>query len=126
MMTTTPAIEAFSALAQPTRLDAFRLLVKHEPHGLQAGDIARRLAVPHNTMSTHLAILGRAGLVSVTRQSRSMIYRVELTAVRQLVLFLLQDCCNGEPDLCAPLIADLTACCASPAGCAPARDAATT
>ena len=126
MITTAPAIEALSALAQPTRLDAFRLLVKHEPHGLQAGEIARRLGVPHNTMSTHLAILNRAGLISVERQSRSMIYRVKLKAVRQLVLFLLQDCCNGQPELCAPLLADLSACCASPAGCAPARDAATT
>ena len=58
------AIEAFSALSQPTRLEAFRLLVKQEPDGLPAGEIARRLDVPHNTMSTHLAILARAGLVS--------------------------------------------------------------
>ncbi len=72
------AIDAFSALAQPTRLEAFRLLVKQEPDGLPAGEIARRLDVPHNTMSTHLAILARAGLITVERHSRSMIYRVEL------------------------------------------------
>lgn len=117
MITTALAIEAFSALAQPTRLDAFRLLVKHEPHGLQAGEIARRLDVPHNTMSTHLAILTRAGLVSVTRQSRSMIYRVELMAVRQLVLFLLQDCCNGEPGLCGPLLEDISKSCSAIGAC---------
>ncbi len=108
------AQNALSALAQPTRLDVFRLLVREEPHGLPAGEIARRLDVPHNTMSTHLAILGRAGLVWAQRHSRSLIYRVELQAVRKLVLFLLRDCCNGQPELCVPLIEDLTSCCSQP------------
>jgi ArsR family transcriptional regulator, arsenate/arsenite/antimonite-responsive transcriptional repressor len=113
------AIDCLSALAQPTRLEVFRLLVKHEPDGLPAGEIARRMDVPHNTMSTHLGILTRAGLVTVERHSRSMIYRVELETIRTLVLFLLRDCCNGQPDLCAPLIKDLTNCCAIPgASCA--------
>ena len=67
------AILAFAALAQPTRLDVFRLLVEHEPDGLAAGDIARRLNVPHNTMSTHLATLTRAGLIDAERHSRSII-----------------------------------------------------
>lgn len=111
------AIDAFSALAQPTRLEAFRLLVKQEPEGLPAGEIARRLDVPHNTMSTHLAILARAGLVSVERHSRSMIYRVELKAVRQLVLFLLKDCCNGQPELCAPLIDEISKSCTITGDC---------
>ena len=114
-MKTDLAIEAFSALSQPTRLEAFRLLVKHESDGLPAGEIARRLAVPHNTMSTHLAILARAGLISVARHSRSMIYRVELAAVRKLVMFLLTDCCNGRPELCAPLIDEISRSC-SPSG----------
>lgn len=109
------AIEAFSALSQPTRLEAFRLLVKHEPDGLPAGEIARRLAVPHNTMSTHLAILARAGLISVARHSRSMIYRVELAAVGKLVMFLLKDCCSGRPELCAPLMDEISRSC-SPSG----------
>jgi ArsR family transcriptional regulator, arsenate/arsenite/antimonite-responsive transcriptional repressor len=108
------AIDCLSALAQPTRLEVFRLLVKQEPDGLPAGEIARRLDVPHNTMSTHLNILSRAGLVNVERHSRSMIYRVELKTIRALVLFLLRDCCNGQPNLCAPLIADLTDCCSTP------------
>ncbi len=107
------AIDCLSALAQPTRLEVFRLLVKQEPDGLPAGEIARRTDVPHNTMSTHLSILTRAGLVSVERHSRSMIYRVELETVRALVMFLLRDCCNGQPELCAPLIKDLTNCCAN-------------
>ena len=106
------AIDCLSALAQPTRLEVFRLLVKQEPDGLPAGEIARRIDVPHNTMSTHLSILTRAGLVTVERHSRSMIYRVELKTIRTLVLFLLRDCCNGQPKLCAPLIEDLTSCCA--------------
>ena len=108
------AIDCLSALAQPTRLEVFRLLVKQEPDGLPAGEIARRMDVPHNTMSTHLSILTRAGLVSVERHSRSMIYRVELKTIRGLVLFLLRDCCNGQPELCAPLIEDLATCCQTP------------
>lgn len=111
------AINAFSALAQPTRLEAFRLLVGQEPDGLPAGEIARRLDVPHNTLSTHLAILARAGLISAERHSRSMIYRVELEAVRKLVLFLLKDCCNGQPELCAPLIEDISRSCATQGAC---------
>lgn len=111
------AIEAFSALSQPTRLEAFRLLVKQEPDGLPAGEIARRLDVPHNTMSTHLAILARAGLVSVERQSRTMIYRVELKTVRKLVMFLLKDCSNGQPELCAPLIEEISKSCSTSGAC---------
>lgn len=115
-MDTETALAALSAISQATRLDVFRLLVKQEPDGLPAGEIARRLDVPHNTMSTHLGILTRAGLVTVERHGRSMIYRVELTTVRELVLFLLRDCCNGQPDLCAPLIKDLSTCCTTSGG----------
>lgn len=105
-------ILALTALAQATRLDAFRLLVKHEPEGLPAGEVARQLAVPHNTMSTHLAVLARAGLVGAERQSRAVIYRANLDRLRELTLFLVKDCCGGNPELCAPLIADLAPCCA--------------
>lgn len=105
------AITAFAALAQSTRLDVFRLLIRSEPDGLPAGDIARHLAVPHNTMSTHLAILTRAGLIEAERQSRSIIYRAKLDAVRALAGYLIKDCCGGRPEVCAPLIADLTPCC---------------
>ncbi|GEC15322.1 ArsR/SmtB family transcription factor [Nitrobacter winogradskyi] len=110
-METNEAILAFSALAQPTRLEVFRLLMVHEPSGLPAGEIARRLAVPHNTMSTHLAILTRAGLIEAERESRSIVYRAQLEAVRSLAGFLVKDCCGGRPELCAPLIADLSPCC---------------
>ena len=105
------AIAALGALAQATRLDTFRLLVKHEPDGMAAGDIARRLDVPQNTMSAHLAILARAGLVRSERHSRSIIYRADLDALRELMLFLVKDCCAGNADLCAPLVAELTSCC---------------
>ncbi len=105
------AITALGALAQATRLDSFRLLVRHEPAGLAAGEIARLLQVPQNTMSAHLAALSRAGLVKSERRSRSIIYRADLDGLRALTLFLVKDCCAGKPELCAPLIAELTPCC---------------
>ena len=105
------AILALAALAQGTRLDTFRLLVRHEPEGLPAGEVARQLAVPHNTMSAHLAILTRASLIKAERQSRSIIYRADLAILREMTLFLVKDCCQGRPELCAPLIADLMPCC---------------
>ena len=105
------AILALAALAQATRLDVFRLLAKHEPDGLAAGDIARALAVPQNTMSSHLAVLSRAGLVSAQRFSRSIIYRADLAHFQTVVLFMLRDCCDGRPEICAPLIESLAPCC---------------
>jgi DNA-binding transcriptional ArsR family regulator len=110
-MESEPAILALAALAQATRLDVFRLLVRHEPEGLAAGDIAKALAVPHNTMSSHLAILTRAGLVTSERRSRSIVYRADLATLERLTLFMLQDCCGGKPDLCASLIESLKPCC---------------
>ncbi len=105
------ATEAFAALAQPTRLETFRLLVRREPAGIPAGELARFLAVPQNTMSAHLAVLSRAGLIGGERQSRSIIYRADLARLRDLVLFLLKDCCGGRSDLCMPIIDALTPCC---------------
>jgi DNA-binding transcriptional ArsR family regulator len=105
------AIDVFSALAQPTRLDAFRLIMKHEPRGLRAGEVARLIGVPQNTMSTHLAILARAGLISAERQGRSIIYRSEIERVREIASFLVNDCCGGRPELCEPLVAEFAPCC---------------
>lgn len=105
------ALAAFAALSQPTRLDVFRLLVAHEPEGMPAGEVARALDVPHNTLSTHLGILARAGLIAAERQSRLIIYRAQLRAVGDLASFILKDCCGGKPEICAPLIADLQPCC---------------
>jgi ArsR family transcriptional regulator len=110
-METEETILALAALAQPTRLDVFRLLVKREPEGLAAGDIAKALAVPQNTMSSHLAILSRAGLLSAQRFSRSIVYRADLERFQAVVLFMLRDCCDGRPEICGPLIESLTPCC---------------
>lgn len=105
------AIEVFASLAQETRLDAFRLLVRHAPEGLPAGEVARALQVPHNTLSTHLGILARAGLIESNRQSRSIVYRAKLQTVQDLAAYLLKDCCDGLQEVCEPLIADLRSCC---------------
>ncbi|MGV8939822.1 MAG: ArsR/SmtB family transcription factor [Allorhizobium sp.] len=107
------AILALAALAQATRLETFRLLVRHEPVGMPAGDIARHLSVPQNTLSAHLNILSRAGLVTSIRQSRVIVYRADMEKLRELTLFLLKDCCGGNAELCAPLIAELTPSCLS-------------
>jgi DNA-binding transcriptional ArsR family regulator len=104
------AILALAALAQSTRMSVFRLLVKYEPDGLAAGDIARALAVPQNTMSAHLAILARAELVMSERKSRSIVYRANLATFQSLTSFMVEDCCGGRADVCAPL-----------ASCKPAR-----
>jgi DNA-binding transcriptional ArsR family regulator len=110
-METEHAILALAALAQSTRLEAFRLLVKHQPVGMAAGDVAKSLAVPQNTMSAHLGVLSRAGLISAHRFSRSIVYRVDLKRFQAVVLFMLKDCCHGRPEICAPLIESLTSCC---------------
>ena len=110
-METEASILTLAALAQSTRLEAFRLLVRHEPGGLPAGEIANHLAIPANTLSSHLGVLTRAGLIKSERRSRSIIYRADLDRLRDLVLFLLKDCCGGRADLCEPLLADLAPCC---------------
>lgn len=110
-MDETDTVTGLAALAQTTRLDAFRLLVRHEPDGLPAGEVARALGAPHNTLSSHLAILQRAGLIRSERRSRSIIYRADLDRLRVVMLFLVEDCCQGRPELCRPLIEALSPCC---------------
>lgn len=104
------AIESLSALAQPTRLKVFQLLVRHEPDGMIAGEIARLIETPQNTMSTHLAVLTRAGLISSSRQGRQIAYRANLDSLRELTVFLVKDCCEGRAEVCKPLLAELTCC----------------
>jgi len=106
---------AFAALAQPTRLKAFRKLVATHPNGLPAGEIAQFCKVPHNTMSTHLAALMRGGLIAVARQGRSMNYRANLDGFRGLIDFMLRDCCGGRPEICAPVVEDFNAACCAKA-----------
>ena len=94
-METEEAIAALASLAQPTRLEAFRLLVRHEPAGLPAGELARRLAVPPNTLSAHLNVLTHAGLTRAARKGRSVVYRASIARLTALTAFLGEDCCGG-------------------------------
>ena len=106
------ALDAFSALSQETRLDVFRLLVKMQPEAMPAGDIAREVDVPPSTMSVHLAILSRAGLITSARRGRIVSYKADIDGIRDLLTFLVKDCCRGRPELCNSLIeAVLPACC---------------
>jgi len=95
---------ALAALSQSTRLEAFRTLVRHEPDGLAAGGLARLLEVPQNTLSAHLSVLSRAGLVTSERHGRSIVYRGSLAEFQKVTLFLLRDCCGGKPEVCAPIV----------------------
>ncbi len=102
-MDDTEAQLAFAALAQPTRLKAFRKLIAAYPEGLPAGEIADVCEVPHNTMSTHLTVLTRAGLITVERDGRVMNYRANVPGFRGLIRFLATDCCGGRPEMCGDL-----------------------
>src|SRR5437763_8161257 len=110
-METIDALKRLSALAQEARLQVFRLLVIAGPEGLPAGEIARRLATPANTMSAQLLVLSNARLVDARREGRSIIYAVDFPAMRDLLLFLTEDCCGGRPEICAPLAAAASRCC---------------
>ena len=94
------AIEALGALAQATRLDIFRLLVRVGPPGLSAGEIADRLSVGASTLSHHLATLERAGLLRSWRVQRQIFYATDFDGTRHLLAFLTEDCCQGRPELC--------------------------
>jgi len=107
-------IEALAALAQPTRLGVFRHLVACHPDGVVAGDLARRFDVPHNTLSSHLAVLSRASLARPEREGRLVRYRADLDGFRAVVAFLTRDCCSGRPEICAPLLSGLADPCCSP------------
>lgn len=101
------AVDALGALAHETRLSVFRMLVKAGPEGLIAGVIAERSNVPPSTMSHHLSTLERAGLVQSERESRLIHYRADFAGMRRLLAFLMQDCCQGTPAMCADLIGEL-------------------
>ena len=94
------ALAALAALGQATRLSIFRLVVRKEPNGMSAGTIADTVGCPHNTLSTHVAILARAGLVTGTREGRTITYRADAAGTRALIAFLVTDCCDGRPELC--------------------------
>ena len=108
------AARALGALSQETRLLAFRLLVRCGSDGMAAGQIARGLGIPHNTLSSHLSILAHAGLVNSRREGRSMIYSVDFDGTRQLLAFLMEDCCQGPPKICSPVIDSVLSGCCTP------------
>jgi DNA-binding transcriptional ArsR family regulator len=94
------AVISLTALAQESRLRAFRLLVRAGETGMPAGEIAERLAVPPATLTFHLKELTHAGLVESRREGRSIIYSLRCDAMRDLLTFLAKDCCQGHPELC--------------------------
>jgi len=105
------ALESFGALAQETRLDIFRRLIRQFPDSMAAGELAKELAVPPSTLSTHLGILSRAGLVKAERQGRTILYVADTEGARQLLTFLIKDCCRGQPEICRPLLEAATPVC---------------
>jgi len=109
------AVLGLSALAHEGRLAAFRLLVKAGPNGIAAGEIAERLKTPPSSLSSNLMLLANAGLVTSERDGRSIIYRADFSAMQRLLSFLIADCCNGAPEVCAPLADVLSNC--SPGKC---------
>jgi ArsR family transcriptional regulator, arsenate/arsenite/antimonite-responsive transcriptional repressor len=108
------ALAALAALGQPTRLQVFQLLMRAEPDGLLAGAIAEEIGCPHNTLSSHLAILARAGLVRGIREGRAIVYRADVEGMRGLLAYLVSDCCNQHPELCGFLAKKVQGC-----GCDP-------
>jgi ArsR family transcriptional regulator, arsenate/arsenite/antimonite-responsive transcriptional repressor len=113
-METPSAVTALSALAHPGRLEVFRLLVRAGPDGMAAGEIARATGSLANTLSANLNLLAGAGLVMSRREGRSIIYAAGYDRMRELLAFLMEDCCGGNSEICAPLaaIAERAACCA--------------
>jgi ArsR family transcriptional regulator len=109
------ALSALAALGQQTRLEIFRLLMRREPAGLAAGAIADAIGCAHNTLSTHLSILARSGLIRGTRDGRSILYRADIEGMRALIAFLITDCCDGHPELCNLPDASLVSGCCPPA-----------
>ncbi len=104
-------LESLAALAQETRLDVFRLLVQTGPEGMPAGEIGERLGVRQNTMSANLSVLAHAGLIRSSREGRSIRYFADMDGVKALLSDLLENCCGGAPELCQPVISQLTCGC---------------
>lgn len=95
------AVAMLSALAQPTRFGVFRLLMRKGEDGVAAGEIARFLDVPQNTLSNHLNILSNAGLITATRDGRNLFYRACVDDTKDFIGYLVNDCCDGHPEICS-------------------------
>jgi ArsR family transcriptional regulator, arsenate/arsenite/antimonite-responsive transcriptional repressor len=111
----TQALDAFAALSQPTRLQMIRALVVAGPDGMAAGAVGDSVGASSSSASFHLAHLERAGLVQSRRESRSIVYSANFGGLGALVEFLMSDCCQGHPEICAPAAAIAASCCATPA-----------
>jgi len=113
LMDANAAVASLSALAHPGRLEVFHLLVRAGAEGMASGDIARATGHVPQTLSGNLNILGHAGLVSSRREGRSIIYTADYARMTDLLGFLMEDCCGGAPEICAPLADVVTraACC---------------
>ena len=109
------AVSAFAALAQETRLQIVRMLVKAGPEGMPAGAIGEAVGASSSRVSFHLKELEHASLVAARRQSRSIIYTASIPGLSALLRFLTEDCCQGRPELCDPAFAGLKLCCPEPA-----------
>lgn len=112
-METKAAVAALSALSHEGRLGIFRLLVQVGVDGLPAGEIARRVGVLPNTLSSGLTILSQAGLIASRREGRSIIYTAQYDGMRDLLAFLMEDCCAGSAEICGPLATIARDCCAA-------------
>ena len=104
-MENSDAVAALAALAQDNRLDVYRLLVQAGPEGMPAGRVASALKLAPNTLTFHFDRLRQAGLVTVRREGRSMIYVARYEAMNDLMAYLTENCCRGAPDQCAPVAA---------------------
>ena len=103
-MKTVDAVAALAALAQDNRLDVFRLLVQAGPEGMAAGQVAESLGLAPNTLTFHFDRLRLAGLVTVRREGRSMIYAAQFDVMNGLLGYLTENCCQGAPEKCAPAV----------------------
>jgi DNA-binding transcriptional ArsR family regulator len=109
------ALDAFAALSQETRMRMVRLLVQAGPEGLPAGAVGEAVGASSSNASFHLSHLERAGLIRSRREARSIIYKVDLAGLADLIRFLMEDCCRGHPQICAPALESLvTACSCEP------------
>lgn len=105
-MEMTDAVAALAALAQDNRLDVFRLLIQAGPKGMPAGGIAEALGIAPNTLTFHFDRLRQAGLVTVRREGRSMIYAAQFATMTALIDFLTENCCAGRPEECASVVCE--------------------
>ncbi|WP_293798460.1 helix-turn-helix transcriptional regulator [uncultured Bosea sp.] len=97
------AVTSLAALAHAGRLTVFRMLVQAGPEGLAAGVIAQRLSVPPSSLSANLNLLSNAGLIVSRREGRSIVYTARYDEMARLLGYLLDDCCDGSPEICRPL-----------------------